>query len=43
MLLGNNQIGTTMNIYEHIMPTAMRETANTMESILKNLAETKIG
>jgi hypothetical protein len=39
--LGHNQIGAAMNIYAHIMPTAMQETANTMEGILGGLAETK--
>jgi hypothetical protein len=42
-LLGHNQIGARMNIHAHMVQTPTRETANTMEAILSDLAEAKIG
>lgn len=34
--LGHNQIGTTMDIYGHLMPEALREAADKIEAILGN-------
>ncbi|RZU73493.1 phage integrase family protein [Micromonospora kangleipakensis] len=33
-LLGHSQIGVTMNIYSHVMPTQLVQAADAMENVL---------
>jgi integrase len=42
-LLGHSSIGVTMDIYAHVMPAMMRETAESMDAILTAPEEAKSG
>jgi integrase len=33
-VLGHSQIGVTMNIYSHVMPTQLAQAASAMEDVL---------
>ena len=33
--LGHTVIGTTLNLYTHVLPTTRREAANVMDQVLK--------
>jgi len=35
-VLGHSQLGITMNLYSHVMPSALREAADAIDRVLGN-------